>query len=178
MMPVSSPIVGDQRGIIMCAVVILALCAPLADGGAEVKILARAPWKPALKGGDPQQYVFRSAEELAKVSGLDKPDGAEAQKKATEAAAKALKIDDIDWKRQMLLVVTGGMKRTGGYNVEITKIETADKVMTVHWRLNAPKAGSPVTQTITHPAQTALVERFDGKVVFNPPLAREGDKEK
>jgi hypothetical protein len=187
----------------MRAVVILALCAPFAaaapapegkddptpnkelfakegdqsEGGMEVKILSRGLWHPAGKG-EPQQLVIRSAGELAKAAGLEKPDGEDAQKKATETVAKALKIDNIDWKKQMVIVVTGGMKRTGGYNVEITKIDTADKVMTVHWKLNTPKARSPVTQTITHPALTVIVERIEGKVVFDPSLARQGDKEK
>jgi hypothetical protein len=148
------------------------------DSSTEVKILGRGVWRLASKSDDQQQIVIRNAEELAKASGLEKPDGEEAQKKATEAAAKALKVDDIDWKKQMLIVVTGGVKRTGGYSVEITKIETSDKVMTVHWKLNSPKPGSPVTQTITHPAQTVIVEQFEGKVVFDPPAAKGGDKEK
>jgi hypothetical protein len=188
----------------MRAVTILALCASLAaaapapeekkddkkaeqgekkseektKGGVEVNILGRGVWRPVTKNNDPQQVVIRSAEELAKAAGLDKPEGEEAQKKASEIIAKTLKVDDIDWKKQMVIVATGGMKRTGGYSVEITKIETADMVMTVHWKLNSPKAGSPVTQTITHPAQTVLVERFEGKVVFDPPAAKDGDKEK
>jgi hypothetical protein len=148
------------------------------EGASEVKILAHSPWKPALKGGDPPQNVFRSAEELAKASGLEKPEGEEAQKKATEAAAKALKVDDIDWKKQMVIVVTGGMKRTGGYSIEITKIETADKTMTVHWKLISPGARSAVTQTITHPALTVIVDRFEGTVVFDPPAAKDGQKDK
>jgi len=150
------------------------------DSGTDVKILGRGVWKPATKSGDQQQVVIRSAEELAKAAGLEKPNGEDAQKKATETVAKALKVDDIDWKKQMVIVVTGGVKRTGGYSVEITKIETADKVMTVHWKLNSPKPGSPVTQTITHPALTVIVDRFEGKVVFDPPAAKDkdGDKEK
>jgi hypothetical protein len=146
------------------------------DSGTEVKILGRGAWKPATKSGDQQQLVIRSAEELAKASGLDKPEGEDAQKKATETVAKALKVDGIDWKKQMVIVVTGGVKRTGGYSVEITKIETADKVMTVHWKLNSPKPGSPVTQTITHPALTVIVDQFEGKVVFDPPAAKDGEK--
>jgi hypothetical protein len=146
------------------------------EGGAEVKILGRGVWKPATKSGDQQHVVIRSGEELAKAAGLDKPDGEDAQKKAAETVVKALKVDEIDWKKQMFIVVTGGVKRTGGYSVEITKIETADKVMTVHWKLNSPKPGSAVTQTITHPALTVIVDRFEGKVVFEPPAAKDGDK--
>jgi hypothetical protein len=147
-------------------------------GGAEMNILGRGIWRPVTKSDDPQQVVIRNGEELAKAAGLEKPEGEDAQRKAAETVAKALKVDDIDWKKQMLIVVTGGVKRTGGYSVEITKIEMADKVMTVHWKLNSPKRGSPVTQTITHPALTVIVERFEGKVVFDPSEAKDGDKDK
>jgi hypothetical protein len=146
------------------------------EGDHEVKIIARGAWRPGSKE-EAQHLVIRNAEELAKASGLEKPDGEGAQKKASEAVAKALKIDEIDWKKQMLIVVSAGRKNTGGYSVEITGIDRAeDKQMTVHWKLNTPKPGGPVTQTITHPALTAVAERFGGKVVFDPPLKDDADK--
>ena len=146
------------------------------EGDQAVKIIARGAWRPGSKG-EPQHLVIRSVEELAKGSGLEKPEGEEAQKKAAEAFLKALRIDEIDWKKQMLIVVSAGRKNTGGYSVEITQIDRAEeKLMTVHWKLNTPKPGGPVTQTITHPALTAVVERFAGKVVFDPPLKDDADK--
>jgi hypothetical protein len=142
------------------------------EAAMEMKIIAQGSWHAAGKD-EPHQLVIRSAEELAKAAGLDKPEDEKTQKKATETVAKALKIDDIDWKKQMILVVSGGMKRTGGFKIEIGKIDVADNTMTVRWKLITPGPRSPVTATITHPAQTIVVERFEGKVLFDPPGAKD-----
>ena len=121
--------------------------------GQVLKVIARGNWKPAgVK--EQQQLVIRSVEELAKV----------------------FKVESIDWKQQMIVVASGGTKRTGGYSVEIAELRLKDNVLTVRWKLHAPKPGSPVTQTITHPVQAALVERFEGKTVFDPPLPKEEKK--
>ena len=57
---------------------------------------------------------------------------------------------------------------TGGYSVTVNKLQADDKTLTVHWKLNTPKPGQPVTQAFTHPMQTLLVERFEGEVRFDP----------
>ena len=49
---------------------------------------------------------------------------------------------------------------------------TKDKTLTVHWNLNTPRPGSFVTQTLTHPAQAVLVDRFNGEVTFDPPAKK------
>jgi hypothetical protein len=67
------------------------------------------------------------------------------------------------------LIVTGGVKRTGGYSVEITGLTVKDKTLVVQWKQNPPKPRTPITQTLTHPGQAVLVERFDGPVQFDPP---------
>lgn len=136
--------------------------------GKELKVLARGDWKP-VGTKDQQQLVIRSPEELAKLT--DSP-----ADKAAEALAEAFKVKSIDWSKQMVLVASGGTKTTGGYSVEITELKEKDGVLTVHWKLHAPKPGSPVTRAITHPAQAVLVERFDGKVTFDPPAPKEGKK--
>lgn len=168
----------------MRSILLLALCASFAaaaeekkdgdksEGGMEVKILGRGSWHTPGKG-ESQQIVIRSAEELAKAAGLEKPEDEAVQKKATETVAKALKVDDIDWKKQMVIVVSAGMKRTGGFKVEVATIDVADKVMTVHWTVRTPGPGAPVTATITHPAQSVVVERFEGKVAFEQSAPKE-----
>jgi hypothetical protein len=138
--------------------------------GKELKVVARGNWK-AAGAKEPQQLVIRSSEELAKAAG-------QPADKAAEELAKAFKVEAIDWKKQMVVVATGGTKSTGGYSVEVTDLKVKDGVLTVHWKLNTPKPGAPVTRAITHPAQAALVERFDGKTVFDPPAPKEEKKDK
>src|SRR5581483_5545481 len=108
----------------------------------------------------------------------DKAKLADAQKEATEQLAKRFKLENIDWSKQMVVVATGGRKNTGGYGVEFTGLEVKDKTLTVKWKLNSPKPGSPVTQAITHPAAAALVERFDGEVKFDPAPPKGDGKDK
>ena len=108
--------------------------------------------------------VIRSAEELAKLrGGKEEPDQASAE------VAKMLKVEGIDWKKQMLITVSGGVQRTGGYSVEVKGLSVKDKNLIVNWKLNTPAPGSIVTQAFTHPSATILVDRFEGEVRFDPP---------
>jgi hypothetical protein len=138
--------------------------------GKAIKILATGPWQ--YVRADPngpregQQLVLRSAKELANRPPFNMLDATAevVEKMATAALAKAFKVDAIDWSKQMVVVVTAGVKPTGGYRVEIVKASVSDKVVTINWRLHTPKGA--VTQAFTHPAQAALLERHEGKVVF------------
>jgi hypothetical protein len=68
----------------------------------------------------------------------------------------------------MVVVISGGQQRTGGYSVEAKSLEVKDGKFIVRWKLNAPGPGSIVTQAITYPTLTILVDRFEGDVVFDP----------
>ena len=150
----------------------LALLAPApADRPADKApaVIARSPARIGVRGGEPAQLVIRSAEELAKAMGTD-------AETASAQAARMLKVEKIDWSKQMLLVVSAGTRRTGGYRVEVTDLTLSkDGTLTVKWKLNTPRPGGPVTQAITHPAQTLLVDRFEGKVNFDPPAPKKLD---
>jgi hypothetical protein len=129
----------------------------------ELKVLARAPWRFGVQDNTQHQLVIRSQEELEKAA-----------PKQADQLLKALKVDKIDWKTQMLVMVSAGAKRTGGYRVEITKLTPEGKTLTVHWKLHTPTGF--VTQALTHPAESVLVERFDGPVKFDPPAAKAPEK--
>jgi len=128
--------------------------------GKHLKILGRASWRPA-GGGDRGHRVIRSSREL--------PGNA-------TALAKEFKVDAIDWKTQMVLVISGGTQRTGGYSVGLTDLTVEGKTLTAHWQLRGPRPGQMVTQALTHPAAAFLVERFEGEVRFAPPTAPGGSR--
>lgn len=134
------------------------------DKKGELKIHAKAG-----SGVAKGPVVIRSAEQLGKLRNAD-PD------KATADVAKMLKVDAIDWKKQMLIVIAGGTQRTGGYSVEAKSLEVKDGKLVVHWKLNTPAPGSFVTQAFTNPAQTILVDRFEGDVMFDPTSPPAGGK--
>ncbi len=120
------------------------------------KILAKA----AYKLGQTSKVV-RSAEELGKLANSDAD-------KATAQLVKALKVESIDWEKQMLIVISGGSRPTGGYSVTAQKLEVKDGKLMVHWKLKSPPKGAFVTQAITHPMQVILADRFAGDVAFDP----------
>jgi hypothetical protein len=140
---------------------------PAAQGKPVTVIAATA----ARLGGGKGHQVVRSASELAKL--MNNRDGEEA---ATRLVAKLLGVKNIDWDKQMVIVVSGGMQRTGGYSVDVKSVTLTDKGLKVSWMLNTPKPGSFVTQAFTHPSRTILVERQDGEVRFDPPAPPNGKK--
>ncbi|HMF15616.1 MAG TPA: family 16 glycoside hydrolase [Gemmataceae bacterium] len=117
---------------------------------------------PAQVAGGPNSMAIRSAREAARFTGKNEDE-------ATAELAKRLKVNAIDWRKQMVIVISGGVQRTGGYSVQVNKLAVKDNVLTVHWKLNAPKPGDFVTQALTRPGLTVLTERFDGEVRFDPP---------
>ena len=108
--------------------------------------------------------VIRSADELAKLNA--KP----------ADVARFLKVDKIDFSKQMLVVISGGSRPTGGYSVDFKGATVKDKVLTVSWVLKTPAPGAFVTQAFTHPMLVVLMDRFEGKVVFDPAAPPKGGK--
>ncbi len=138
------------------------------------KVVARSRWLHARvdvnsAGKDKAQLVLRSAAELVAAVPMYKNRDAlpaAVEKAATADLAKELKVKDIDWAKQMVVVVSGGSRSSGGYRVEVTGLEIKDKTMTVKWKLHSPKGIA--TNAFTHPSEIVLVPKFAGKVVFAP----------
>jgi hypothetical protein len=86
--------------------------------------------------------------------------------------ASRLKVDSIDWKKQMLVVIYGGEQPTSGYSVEMKSLEVKDGKLMVLWKLIPPAPDAIVAQSTTHPNLVILVDRFDGDIVFDPPPAK------
>src|SRR5262249_18476495 len=120
----------------------------------KLKAQASAPYGPGINVAA-RQTAARSAADLADALGLP------GRGKEVEArVGKVLKVPQIDWKKQMVVLVTAGRKNSGGYKVELTDLSTKDRVLTVRWKLESPKGRA--TRAITHPGLAVLTERFDG----------------
>jgi len=157
-----------------------------ADEGRDVKIIARGAW-PHLPthasagiGTDREHHlwVIRDGVELARRAGGTN---------ARITVPKALKVEAIDFKKYMLVVVedgtqpmvgtSGGAPPSALYAVEVYRIDCdrddAAKTMTVHYRL-VPRGKDQAV--LTRPLEAVLVERFDGQVKFNklPPADKPG----
>src|SRR5262249_4458531 len=89
-------------------------------------------------------------------------------KQITAHVASRLKVESINWNKQMLIAISGGLQKTTGYAVELRALNRKSGKLVVRWRLNAPTPGSAVEEVKTYPDLVILVDRFDGEVVFDP----------
>lgn len=155
------------------------------EGGADKEkagafpILARGVWPFGSTDPDMRekasQFVIRSAAELTARPPFSNLDALPAvvEKMATEQLAKILKVPNIDWKSQMLIVVTGGTQSSGGYRIGVTKMRKDAEALVVEWFLQPPTGVA--TDAFTHPAEVVLTNRHEGKVEFR--MVRAGEKE-
>jgi len=135
----------------------------------ELKILASAsdpnPVLVRLKQED-SGVVLRSAEELvAHASKASDAKDTAIQKAMAAELAKRLKVESIDWSKQMVLVVQGhGTKGEFG-TIKFESARIDGKVVTVEWkqenRVSLASHDGP-------PTGFALVERSEGEVKFVP----------
>jgi hypothetical protein len=130
-----------------------AVSAPAAVNG----VLARCYWQPdAGIRRQPRLYVFRDGRSLVAPLRLS---GGGAEEAAGALMAKKLGVPAIDWNKQMLVGIGAGLKGDAE-RLTITRVAVVDRVMTVYYRLEGPPGGAGFGS----PAETALVERFDGEV--------------
>jgi hypothetical protein len=155
---------------------VLASAAPAAaDDARPVKVLARGPWPhlpthvaPADRAQ--RHWAIRSEEELARAAGTAAP----------ATVPKALRVDRIDFTKQMLLAVEDGTQPLVGVSgggppsapnaVSIARVARTDRGLTVTWRRVPPAKGQGV---LTRPLEAVLVERAAGEVTFR----QAGDKD-
>lgn len=132
----------------------------LMSADAQNGILARCTWQPnaAKKRGD-TQWVINNGTELAKHFGYF---GREVDSRASQDIARELKVPKVDWSRQMLVTISAGL-RASGERVRIVRVELKERILTVTYKIERP-AESP--GGIAFPAETVLVDRFDGEVKY------------
>ncbi|MDB5308268.1 MAG: hypothetical protein JWO38_2470 [Gemmataceae bacterium] len=168
---VTSPGTGIVMSRTMLALFLMVAGSASADEGRPVKILNRGPW-PHLPthtgagvGTDPAPItrVIRTEAELAKAAGSG----------ARITAAKAFKLDAIDFDKYMIVAVedgtqpmvgvSGGGPPSAPYTVSIVRIDRDDKMLTVRWR----RLPRDKDQVLTRPLEAVLVGRFDAEVKFD-----------
>jgi hypothetical protein len=126
----------------------------------QAGIQARCGWQPTSakrRGGS--HWVVTSGSDLAKHFGYF---GRDVDQRVTGEIAREFKVPAIDWKKQMLVGVAAGM-HINGERLHITRVQLVDKVLLITYRLEKPKEATP---GLGYPAETVLVDRFDGDVKF------------
>jgi len=74
----------------------------------------------------------------------------------------------VDFSREMVVALFMGERPTGGYAIEITRVERADSGLAVHYRSKGPDQGAMLTQALTQPFHLIKLPRDDGPVRFVP----------
>jgi hypothetical protein len=136
--------------------------------GKEIPMHAQALWPDGWPAEAPRkEWVVRSEQELIDPR-LRAPEHvlAEMRKKALAQYTKALQVAEIDFSRQMIVGVSGGVQE-GGPSVEVLRAEVDSKgvTMTIHWCLNRRSTDRKDAE-IAHPAEVLLVDQFEGEVRF------------
>jgi hypothetical protein len=159
----------------MYALVLLAFLADTEPAPA-MKVIARGSWgQSQVNTGElrtPKLLVIRKAEDLANLAPYNRLDALPGivGKNATADLAKDLKVKDIDWSKQMVVIVLAGMKPSGGHGVEVTGVKVVKGVLKVSWKAIAPDGIA--TAVITFPSQAVLLPAFAGKVEADPPIGK------
>ncbi len=83
------------------------------------------------------------------------------QMKCEAELAKLLKVDTIDWDKQMVVAVWGFGPNRSSEKFEFVSFAVKGENLTVGWR-NKEGDGD-----YSRPKGVALVERFNGKVLFS-----------
>ncbi|MCE9525363.1 MAG: hypothetical protein K8R36_04850 [Planctomycetales bacterium] len=146
-------------------------------GGKETPILAQALWPDGWPAEAPRkEWVIRSEQELIDRR-LRAPEHVleEMRKKALAQYVKALRVAEIDFSRQMIVGVSGGVQESGiGVNVLRAEVDSKGTTMTIYWSLSPAAAGRKEVG-IAHPAEVLLVDQFEGEVQFKEePAKKEG----
>ena len=75
----------------------------------------------------------------------------------------------VDFQEEMVVGVFSGAKATGGYGIEIKRVELdAGKRMLVLWAETAPAPGSMVTEALSQPYHIVKLKRQNLPVAFVP----------
>jgi hypothetical protein len=81
-------------------------------------------------------------------------------------AQPAGKVPEIDFAKEMVLVVTMGQQRTGGYAIEIVKVESAKGRLRISVNHQSPPPGAMVIQVLTAPFHMVAVAKSELKPEF------------
>lgn len=82
------------------------------------------------------------------------------------AITQQLKVAKIDWKKQMIIVISGGQQSTSGYSVQLKSLRLKDGKLAISWKLHKPAPGTGKEVT-SYPSLGLLVDRFEGELVFD-----------
>jgi len=73
---------------------------------------------------------------------------------------------EVDFAKEMVIAVTLGIKRTGGYAVEITRVQATGKILKIMVKQSSPPPGAMTIQALTAPFHFIAVHKSGLKPEF------------
>jgi hypothetical protein len=133
----------------------------IAMGCSTVATSSAAPFRTVAKGAfsgiqEPKQQVIRNEIDWEKLW--------------TSHAAMANKPSEkrplVDFSKEMIVFVTMGRQRSGGFSLEITDVTESDGKLRIIVRQKRPAQGSMTIQSLTAPFHIVAVPKTDAKPEF------------
>ena len=78
----------------------------------------------------------------------------------------AERIPPVDFSKEMIVAATMGTKRTGGYTIEIVRVEPTEKSLKIFVKRTSPPPGALTIQALTAPFHFVAVPKSDLKPEF------------
>src|SRR5882672_1575839 len=72
----------------------------------------------------------------------------------------------VDFSRDMVVALFMGERPTGGYAIDVTRIERTDAGLAVHYRTTRPDPSAMQMQVLTQPFHLVTLPRADDSVTF------------
>jgi len=73
----------------------------------------------------------------------------------------------VDFSRDMVVGIFLGERGTGGYAIELTKVERDGSHLRISYRSQTPDSGAMLTQVLTQPYHLIKLSRDDGPLIFS-----------
>jgi hypothetical protein len=75
-------------------------------------------------------------------------------------------LPKVDFAKQVVIAVTSGEKTTGGYTIEVTKVETKKDAVMVYYKETKPKPTNFTIQVLTQPYHFIRIDKQKLPVKF------------
>lgn len=73
---------------------------------------------------------------------------------------------ELDFDRDAIVAVFAGERSTGGYSLELDRVERSETTITLHIRENTPAADAMVTQALTYPALVVVIHDAPAEILI------------
>ena len=132
----------------------------LASCTAGAAVAVTVPFSTLAKGlasgvGQPTQIVVRSQNEWTAL-----------WSRHMRAPSAPPPPPSVDFSRDMVVALFMGERPTGGYAIEVTRIERTDAGLAVHYRTTRPDPSAMQMQVLTQPFHLITLLRVDDSVMF------------